>query len=65
MTRPYIIAEFATQRRLGARNGVDGGCEGGGRRRCELQTYTADTMTIDCDREDFIIKGGPWDGYNP
>lgn len=28
----------------------------------KLQTYTADTMTIDCDNEHFKIKGTPWNG---
>lgn len=30
----------------------------------KLQTYTADTMTIDCDKDDFIIKGTIWEGKN-
>jgi len=31
----------------------------------KLQTYTADTMTLNCNKDDFIVKGGTlWDGKN-
>ena len=30
----------------------------------KIQTYNADTMTLNCNNADFLISGGLWDGFN-
>lgn len=64
--KPYVIAELSANHngsiklalqtiKMAKEMGADA---------VKIQTYTADTMTIDCDREDFKISGGLWDGYS-
>jgi pseudaminic acid synthase len=62
---PYIIAELSANHNGILQKALDTISEA---KRCgadaiKLQTYTADTMTIDCDSEEFRIQDGLWDGY--
>ena len=61
---PFIIAELSANHlgdidralrsiAVAARSGADA---------VKLQTYTADTLTLDSDKEVFKVKGGLWDG---
>ncbi len=61
----FIIAEMSANHGGKLENAlkiVHGAAEAGA--DCvKIQTYTADSLTIDCDREEFMIEGGLWDGY--
>lgn len=61
---PYVIAEMSANHNgnietafklieAAKRSGADA---------VKLQTYRPDTITLNCDREDFRISGGLWDG---
>lgn len=62
---PFIIAELSANHNgdLGRALQSIESAKACGADAIKLQTYTPDTMTIDCDRADFRIKGGLWDGY--
>ncbi|QWE28991.1 pseudaminic acid synthase [Polynucleobacter sp. AM-7D1] len=62
---PYVIAELSgnhngsiERAKLLIKTAKDCGVHA-----IKIQTYTPDTMTIDCSNEDFIVRGGLWNGY--
>ncbi|MGE4440209.1 MAG: pseudaminic acid synthase [Desulfomicrobium sp.] len=62
---PYIIAELSANHNGSLEKAlktieIAHQC---GANAIKLQSYTPDTLTIDCDAPDFVIKGGLWDGF--
>lgn len=62
---PYIIAELSANHNGSLERALASIDEAKrrGASAIKLQTYTADTMTIDSGLPDFFIQGGPWSGY--
>jgi len=63
---PYIIAELSANHngRLDTALRIIEEAKKAGAQAVKLQTYTADTITLRSQSEDFMIHGGLWDGRN-
>lgn len=63
---PYIIAEISANHNGSIENAKKLIKEANdcGASAIKLQTYTAESMTIDCDKKEFKITDGLWKGYN-
>ncbi len=65
-SKVFIIAELSANHNGSIKTAIDTirAAKRAGADCVKLQTYTADTITIDCNNDDFLIKGTIWEGKN-
>lgn len=62
--KPYIVAEMSANHNgdLSAAFSIIDAAKVAGADAVKIQTYTPDKITLDAQTDDFLIKGGLWDG---
>lgn len=62
---PYIVAEVGANHsgKLDTALRLIDAAKASGADAVKFQAYTADSITLDCDHPDFMIKEGPWRGW--
>lgn len=61
---PYVIAELSANHngKFETAQRIVEEAKKAGADAVKLQTYKPDTITLNCDSEDFMVRGGLWDG---
>lgn len=64
MSKTFIIAEMSANHNHHLDIAIETikAAKKAGADAIKIQTYTADTLTLDCNKPDFCLKGGLWDG---
>ena len=64
MSRTFIIAELSANHNGSKQTAIDSirAAKQAGADAIKLQTYTADTLTLNCSAPDFCLGKGLWEG---
>jgi len=64
--KPFVIAELSANHGGSIQRAKETivAAKNSGADAVKIQTYTPDTMTLDSDKNDFMINDGLWKGYN-